>query len=78
MDDLERRIIHLEHSTQSDRQLTQVHLDALYRRLAALESNPLRSIQAGTIFRALVAIGLPIAVWLVTGDLARAIRAAIR
>ena len=75
MDDLERRIIHLEHATSSDRQLTQIHLDALYQRLQSLESSPLRQISPGAIFRILMAIGLPVIVWLLTGDLAKALRA---
>jgi hypothetical protein len=78
MDDLERRIIQLEHQAKSDRQLTQVHLDVLYRRLTTLESHPLRQIPLGTIFRISLALLLPVIVWLVTGDLGKAIRAAMR
>ena len=75
MDDLERRILTLEHTQSADRQLAQLHLDALYLRLAALESHPLRRINLGAIFRILTAIVLPIIVWLATGDITRALRA---
>ena len=81
MDDLERRIIHLEHTSHTDRQLTQVHIAALYQRLQAAEQinlNPFRSIPLGSIFRIALALLLPIIVWLVTGDMAKALRAVMR
>ena len=78
MDDLERRIIQLEHQAKSDRQLTQVHLDQVYRQLQSLQSSPLRQIPLGTIFRISLALLLPIIVWVVTGDLGKALRAAMR
>lgn len=78
MDDLERRILTVEHTIASDRQLTQLHLSQLHQRLEALEAHPLRSINPGMIFRILMAVVLPIIVWLATGDMAKALRAVIR
>ena len=83
MDDLERRTLSLEHTIASDRQLTQLHIAMLYQRLQAIEAQPspnplpawLQGISLGSALRILLAIVIPLGVWLVTGDITRALRA---
>lgn len=83
MDDLERRIIELEAQQHFDRQLVQIHLASLHQRLQALENRPSRhllqesalAISPGSISKLALAFLLPFLVLLLTGDLAKAIRA---
>jgi|KBSSwiStaDraftv2_1062776.scaffolds.fasta_scaffold1527012_1 hypothetical protein len=72
MDDLERRLLILEMETKHERELSDSRFDSLSRRLQVLETNPLT---VGSMGRILLAIGLPVAVWLLTGDLRKALAA---
>lgn len=72
MDDLERRVLTLELQAQNDRDLTEWRYSDLSRRLQALEEN---QVTAGSIIRIMLAICLPVGVWLLTGDLRKALAA---
>jgi hypothetical protein len=74
MDDLERRILALEHQARHERELTEWKLDALCRRLQVLEASPLR-ISAPALLKIMIAIFLPASVLLLTGDLRKALAA---
>lgn len=74
MDELERRIIHLEATARSERERTDYHLASLHRRMELLEARPVMG--AGALVKLILAICLPLLVLLATGDLGAAIRAA--
>ena len=78
MDDIERRIIHLEHSQAHDRQLIQLHLSSFHQRLTVLERRPplasSTSDGSGSI-KLWLAFLLPLLVLLMTGDLQAALKA---
>jgi len=77
MDDLERRIIHLEHSLATDRQLIQLHLASFHQRLTTLErpAQPTSTPGGSGPIKLWLAFLLPLAVLILTGDLQTAIRA---
>ncbi len=74
MDDqeLERRLLTLELEAKHERELSDSRFDSLSRRLQALEANP---VTIGSLGRIFLAISLPVAVWLLTGDLRKALAA---
>ena len=72
MDDLERQMLTLQLEHQHERELRDFQIDALSRRLQVLETNP---VTVGSLGRIFLAISLPIAVWLLTGDLRKALAA---
>lgn len=72
MDDLERRLLTLEIESRHERELRDFQIDALSRRLLVLETNP---ITASSLAKLAVALLLPIGVWLLTGDLRKALAA---
>jgi hypothetical protein len=72
MDNLERRLIALEHQQHHDRELTDWRLDEHSRRLQALERNPLQRLSYGSTIKLLIALLLPLAVLFATGDLRKA------
>ena len=71
MDQLERRIIHLEATARSERERTDYHLAGLRRRVEPLEARPV--IGAGAWVKVILAICLPL---LVAGDWHAAVKAA--
>lgn len=86
MDNLERRVIALEHqriALQQDlgheREMTDWRFADLSRRLQALEQAATLSwsrIPLGSVMKLVVAFLLPLTVWFATGDLRKALQAA--
>jgi len=72
MDDLERRLLTLEIENRHERELRDFQIDALSRRLLALETNP---VTAAGLLKLAFAIALPLGVWVLTGDLRKALAA---
>jgi hypothetical protein len=76
MDELERRIIHLEHIQSTDRQILQLHLASFHQRLSALEARePTSPVTNSGSIKLWLAFLLPLLVLLMTGDLKAALRA---
>jgi hypothetical protein len=75
MEDLERRLIVLEQRCQHDREMTGYRLADISRQLQELQSRPLSQLSAGGLIKITIAILLPLFVWLVTGDLRKALEA---
>lgn len=70
MDELERRILALEFQAQNDRDLSEWRYSDHSRRLRELEANP---VTTATLIKLLVAVCLPIGVWIITGDVRKAL-----
>ncbi len=75
MDDLERRIIVIEQQIRHDREMSAWRFSDISRQLQELQTRPLSYLSAGSIIKILIAILLPLAVWLLTGDLRKALEA---
>ena len=73
MDDLERRLLTLELETKHERELQDFRYDDLCQRLLVLEKNP---VTASSLLKLVAAIALPLGVWLITGDLRKALAVA--
>jgi hypothetical protein len=73
MDDLERRLLTLELETKHERELQDFRYDDLSHRLLVLEKNP---VTASSLLKLAAAIALPLGVWLITGDLRKALAVA--
>jgi hypothetical protein len=72
MDDLERRLLTMELEAKHERELSDWRHAEVSRRLQRLEQNPVMLASIAKIATALV---LPIGVWLLTGDLRKALAA---
>lgn len=70
MDDLERRLLTLELESKHERELSDSRFDNLSRRLQALEANP---VTVMGLMKLMLALLLPFGVWLLTGDLRKAL-----
>jgi hypothetical protein len=75
MDDLERRVIVLEQKVQHEQELTDWRFADLSRQLQDLQSAPLQQLSAGAMIKLTFAVALPIVVWMITGDLRKALSA---
>lgn len=75
MEDLERRLIVLEQRCQHDREMNAYRFADFSRQLLELQSRPLSQLSAGSLTKITIAILLPLIVWLLTGDLRKALEA---
>jgi len=76
--DLERRVIVLEEQSRHERELTDWRFSDLSRRLQAMERGQARQLPTGSMSKIMIAVALPLAVLVITGDLRRALLAALR
>lgn len=70
MDDLERRLLTMELEVKHERELSDYRYDGLCRRLQRLEQSP---VTLAGMLKIATALALPLGVWLLTGDLRKAL-----
>ncbi len=74
MDDLERRVIVLEQQFRHERERSDWRHQDLSQQLLELQSRSL-TLTTGNLVKIVVAVLLPLIVWLITGDLRKALEA---
>ena len=75
MDDIERRLIILEQHFAHERERVNWRLEGLSRQLLTLQAQQSATPTLGSLVKILLALLLPILVWLMTGDLKEALKA---